>query len=99
MACLREPAVCRVIDVLEFGGVGRAAGVEQDDHMGWVEKSQADFAAQGLGDAPVVEINNKPVKDVAGSLTPQKLRSLVLKEAKAVVAVQATPSPTNSMLG
>jgi protein-disulfide isomerase len=73
--------------------------VEQDDHMGWVEKSQADFAAQGLGDAPVVEINNKPVKDVAGSLTPQKLRSLVLKEAKAVVAVQATPSPTNSMLG
>ena len=73
--------------------------VEQDDHLGWVTKSQADFAAQGLGDVPVVEIDNKPVPDVAGSLTPQKLRSMVLQEAKAVIKVQATPSPTDSMVG
>lgn len=73
--------------------------IEQGDHLGWVSKSQAGFAAENLGDAPVVEINNVPVKDVQGSLTPQKLRSMVLAEAKRVIKVQATPSPTNTMVG
>jgi protein-disulfide isomerase len=73
--------------------------IEQGDHVGWVNRSQADFAAAGLGDVPVVEINNKPVPDVQGSLTPQKLRSMVLAEARRVIKVQATPSPTDAMLG
>lgn len=73
--------------------------VEQRDHVGWVQKSQADFAASGLGDVPVVEINNVPVKDVQGSLTPQKLSKLVQNEAKKVIAAQATPSATASALG
>lgn len=73
--------------------------IEQRDHVGWVKKSQADFAASGLGAIPVVEINNKPVADIQGTLTPQKLRTLVLAEAKKVIAVQATPSATDTMLG
>lgn len=73
--------------------------VEQRDHVGWVKKSQKDFAAAGLGDAPVVEINNVPVKDVQSGLTPRKLRKLVQSAAKKVIAVQATPAATNTMLG
>jgi hypothetical protein len=73
--------------------------LEQGDHLGWVQKSQEQFAASGLGDVPVVQINDTAVADVQGTLTPQKLRSMVLKEAKRVVAVQATPSPTDTQLG
>jgi protein-disulfide isomerase len=74
--------------------------VEQGDHIGWVQKSQADFAAAGFdGGVPVVLINGKQVKDVQGSLTPQRLHSLVAAEAKRVIAVQATPSPTPTMVG
>jgi hypothetical protein len=70
--------------------------IEQGDHNGWVIKSQADYAASGIGDLPALMINNKPVKDVRTSLTPAKLRSLVNKEAKRVIAIQAAPtsSPT-----
>ncbi|SEG08643.1 Thioredoxin [Actinacidiphila yanglinensis] len=72
--------------------------IEQGDHNGWVIKSQADFAHSGLGEVPALEINGKPVKDVRTSLTPDKLRSMVDKEAKRVIAIQATPSasPTQS---
>lgn len=70
--------------------------VEQGDHVGWVLKSQADFAAAKYGDVPVVLINNVQVKDVQGSLTPQRLRTMVLDEAKRVIRVQDTPSPAAS---
>jgi hypothetical protein len=39
------------------------------------------------------------VKDVHSTLTPQKLRRMVLDEAKRVIAVQATPSATPTLLG
>jgi hypothetical protein len=72
--------------------------IEQGDHIGWVRASQKDFADSPLGSVPAVEIDNKPVKDVRTALTPAKLKSLVQKEAKRVVALQATPtaSPTLS---
>lgn len=73
--------------------------VEQGDHDGWVKESQADFAAQHLGDVPVVQINNTTVTTVHTTLSPQKLRAMVLKEARRVVAVQATPAPTSTLLG
>ncbi|MEE4542517.1 thioredoxin domain-containing protein [Streptomyces sp. V4-01] len=74
--------------------------LEQGDHIGWVQKSQAEFAAAGYeGAVPVVLVNGKQVKDVQGSLTPQRLRSLVTAEAKRVIAVQATPSATDAQLG
>jgi protein-disulfide isomerase len=73
--------------------------LEQGDHNGWVQQSQNEFATSGLGAVPVVEINGKPVKDVRSTLTPQKLRKMVLKEAKRVIAVQATPSATPTLLG
>lgn len=73
--------------------------VEQGDHNGWVQQSQNDFATSGLGAIPVVEINGKAVKDVHSTLTPQKLHKMVLDEAKRVIAVQATPSATPTLLG
>jgi hypothetical protein len=73
--------------------------LEQGDHNGWVQQSQNDFAASGLGTVPVVEINGKAVKNVHSTLTPQKLRRMVLDEAKRVIAVQATPSATPTLLG
>lgn len=73
--------------------------LEQGDHNGWVQQSQNDFAKADLGSIPVVEINGKPVKDVHSTLTPQKLRKMVLDEAKRVIAVQATPSDTPALLG
>ncbi|WP_328916682.1 MULTISPECIES: DsbA family protein [unclassified Streptomyces] len=73
--------------------------MEQGDHNGWVKKSQADYAALGLGQVPALEINNVAVKNVHTSLTPKKLRAMVLKEAKRVVAAQATASPTPTLLG
>jgi protein-disulfide isomerase len=73
--------------------------LEQGDHDGWVRQSQLDFAAQHLGSVPVVQINDTTVQGVHTTLTPQKLRSMVLKEARRVIAVQATPSPTDAMLG
>jgi protein-disulfide isomerase len=73
--------------------------VEQGDHDGWVKESQTDFAAHHLGDVPVVQINDTFVDTVHTTLTPQKLRAMVLAEAKRVIAVQATPSPTDPMVG
>ncbi|MEW2520790.1 DsbA family protein [Actinacidiphila alni] len=73
--------------------------LEQGDHNGWVTQSQKAFAASGLGQVPVLEINGKAVKDVHSTLTPQKLRKMVLDEAKRVIAVQATPSATSTLLG
>lgn len=71
--------------------------VEQEDHNGWVLKSQSAFAAAHLGTVPAVQINGVAVKDVHSSLTPKKLQSLVQKEAKRVVALQATPSPSPTL--
>jgi protein-disulfide isomerase len=71
--------------------------LEQGDHNGWVTKAQSDFVASGLGTVPAVQINGKAVKDVKSSLTPSKLRTLVNKEAKRVVKLQDTPSPTPSL--
>lgn len=73
--------------------------VQQGDHDGWVTKSQSTFAADKLGAVPVVEVNGKPVKNVHSTLTPQKLRTMVLNEAKRVIKVQATPSDTPALLG
>lgn len=73
--------------------------IEQGDHDGWVKESQTDFAAQHLGAVPVVQINDTFVQTVHTTLTPQKLRALVLAEARRVIAVQATPAPTNPMAG
>jgi hypothetical protein len=70
--------------------------VEQQDHLGWAKKSQADYAASGLGDLPVVQVDDTTVKDVQRTLTPKKLHALVLAEAKRVIAIQDTPAPTAS---
>jgi protein-disulfide isomerase len=72
--------------------------IEQGDHIGWVRKAQASYKAAGLDGVPAVEVNGKVVKDVRTSLTPAKLRTMVQKEAKRVIAIQATPtaSPTLS---
>jgi len=70
---------------------------EQHDHIGWVNESQADFASSGLGGVPVVQINDTTVKDAQNTLTPAKLKSLVLAEAKRVVALESpSPSPSAS---
>jgi protein-disulfide isomerase len=71
--------------------------IEQGDHKGWVIKSQADFAHSGLGQVPALEINDKPVKDIRTSLTPAKLRTMVGKEAKRVIALQATPTASPAL--
>ena len=71
--------------------------LEQGDHDGWVQQSQNDFAAAGLGAVPAVQINGVTVADVHSTLTPQKLRSMVTKEAKRVIAVQATTSATPAL--
>jgi protein-disulfide isomerase len=71
--------------------------LEQGDHNGWVLKSQSDFASSGLGAVPAVQIDGVAVKDVHSSLTPKKLRSLVQKEVKRVIAVQATPSASPTL--
>lgn len=73
--------------------------IEQRDHEGWVDKSQADFAASGYGTVPVVEINGAVVKDAHSSLTPAKLRARIVKEAKRVIALQATPTQTPALAG
>ncbi|WP_405589038.1 DsbA family protein [Streptomyces sp. NBC_01190] len=75
--------------------------VQQRDHLGWAKKSQTEFAASGLGEVPVVKINDTTVKDVPGTLTPDKLHSMVLKEAKRVVAIQSGPpvSPSATTSG
>ncbi|CAG7654107.1 DsbA family protein [Actinacidiphila bryophytorum] len=73
--------------------------IEQLDHEGWVDKSQQDFAAAGYGDVPVVEINGTVVKDVHTSLTPAKLRSQILKEAKRVVTLRTAPTNTPALAG
>jgi protein-disulfide isomerase len=74
--------------------------LEQGDHNGWVLKSQADFVAAGLGQVPAMQINGKAVKDVRTSLTPKKLRTMVQKAAKHVVAVQVvTPSASPALGG
>jgi protein-disulfide isomerase len=73
--------------------------IEQLDHEGWVDKSQQAFVAAGYGTVPVVEINGTVVKDVHTSLTPAKLRSQILKEAKRVVALKAAPTNTPALAG
>lgn len=67
--------------------------VEQRDHEGWVIRSQKDFAASGLGAAPVVLINGEPVKD-AKTLTPAGLRKQIGAEVDRVVALDAAPQPS-----
>lgn len=89
--------------------LGRKAGVPKmnsfepcvnlGDHNGWVNQSQADFAKSGLGSVPVVDVNGTLLKDVHSTLTPAKLRAMVLKEAKRVVAVQAVPSTAPALAG
>ncbi|MYS22873.1 thioredoxin domain-containing protein [Streptomyces sp. SID4948] len=71
--------------------------VEQRDHLGWAAKSQAEYAASGIGALPVVQINDTTFKNVASKLTPKKLHSLVLGEAKRVIKIQDTASPTPSL--
>ncbi|MEV6007207.1 thioredoxin domain-containing protein [Streptomyces sp. NPDC051976] len=73
--------------------------VKLGDHDGWVNQGQQVYEKSGLGGVPVVEINGVQVKDVHSTLTPQKLRAMVLKEAKRVIAVQATPSSTPALAG
>jgi hypothetical protein len=70
--------------------------MQQSDHLGWVAKSQAEYATSGFGDVPVVQINDTTLKDVPTTLTPQKLRKLVLAEAKRVIAIQARPSASGA---
>jgi protein-disulfide isomerase len=73
--------------------------LEQHDHLGWAAKSQTEFAASGYGEVPVVQVNNTTLKNVQSKLTPQKLHSLVLAEAKRVIAVEATPAATPTTVG
>ncbi|MEV6565550.1 DsbA family protein [Streptomyces kronopolitis] len=60
--------------------------VDRSDRKGWVARSQSEFAASGLGEVPVVEINGRPVPGSTAQLTPGKLSSLVHKEAQRVAA-------------
>jgi hypothetical protein len=69
--------------------------VEQKDHEGWVLAAQRDFLASGVGtSAPVVQINGVTVH---GVLDPQRLHTLVMREAARVVKLQATPAPTPAL--
>lgn len=72
--------------------------VQQGDHDGWVRQSQSAFAAQHLGDVPVVQVNGTTVPNVRTTLTPRMLRALVLQEVRRVVAARATPAATNTLL-
>ncbi|HEY5837101.1 DsbA family protein [Streptomyces sp.] len=72
--------------------------VQQADHDGWVRQSQSAFAAQHLGDMPVVQINGTAVRGTRTTLTPRMLRALVLQEARRVIAARATPAATNTLL-
>ncbi|MGD3109552.1 DsbA family protein [Streptomyces sp. YGL11-2] len=66
--------------------------VDRTERMGWVKESQADYAAAGLGELPVVQINDRTIPGGAAALTPSKLTSLVNKEVQKVVAsAPATP--------
>ncbi|MFD5735051.1 DsbA family protein [Streptomyces sioyaensis] len=60
--------------------------VDRNQRKGWVEKSQSDFAAAGLGEVPVVQINGRPLPGSTAQLTPGKLTSLVNTEARHVAA-------------
>ena len=71
--------------------------LEQKDHEGWVLASQKDFVASKLGTAPVVQINGVNVPDVREKLDPQRLHTMVLNEARRVIAIQATPTPTPAL--
>ncbi|MEW1753112.1 DsbA family protein [Streptomyces angustmyceticus] len=64
--------------------------VDRGQRKGWVAKSQSDFASAGLGEAPVVQINGRPLPGPTTQLTPGKLTSLVTEEAQHVAAA-ATP--------
>ncbi|WP_260640297.1 DsbA family protein [Streptomyces angustmyceticus] len=64
--------------------------VDRGQRKGWVAQSQSDFASAGLGEAPVVQINGRPLPVPTSQLTPGKLTSLVNKEAQHVAAA-ATP--------
>ncbi|WP_229852463.1 DsbA family protein [Streptomyces albospinus] len=66
--------------------------VDRTERMGWVKESQANFAAAGLGELPVVQINDRTIPGGAAALTPSKLNTLVNKEVQQVMAaVPATP--------
>ncbi|WP_333771649.1 DsbA family protein [Streptomyces sp. IBSBF 2435] len=73
--------------------------IEQRDHEGWADKSQQLFAAADLGAVPVVQLNGVSVKGVSTTLTPAKLHDKIIKEAKRVVALQATPTETPALAG
>ncbi len=76
--------------------------VQDRAHQGWVAKSQHDFAASGLGDVPVVEINGQVVPGAKDKLTPAKLRALVAQAVKQAeggagsAAQGASPAPSVS---
>ncbi len=67
--------------------------VQSQDHRGWVRASQRDYVKSGLGDVPMIRVNDLVVDPVKDKLTPAKLRKLI---AKAVVEAVAHPSPTPS---
>jgi hypothetical protein len=78
-----------------------ASCAEQGEHDGWVRQSQSAFAAQHLGDVPVVQINGTTVQTVHSTLTPKKLRTMVTKEVKSVIAARVAavgPATTNTVV-
>lgn len=60
--------------------------VDRNERKGWVAASQSAFAAAGLGEAPVVRINGRPLPEPTDRLTPGKLTSIVNAEARHVAA-------------
>ncbi|MFE7299607.1 DsbA family protein [Streptomyces sp. NPDC057579] len=75
--------------------------LDRNQRQGWVKKSQDDYAAEGLGPVPVVQINGRTLADPTTQLTPGKLATLVAKEARQVAATAkpgaaptTTPTPT-----
>ncbi|KUL46115.1 hypothetical protein ADL22_11475 [Streptomyces sp. NRRL F-4489] len=60
--------------------------LDRKQRQGWVTKSQAEYAASGLGPVPVVQLNGRTLADPATQLTPAKLTAMVAKEARQVAA-------------
>ncbi|WP_431999365.1 DsbA family protein [Streptomyces sioyaensis] len=63
--------------------------VDRGERNGWVAQSQSEFAAAGLGEAPVVQINGRSLPVPPAQLTPAKLTSLVHDEAQRVATAAA----------
>jgi protein-disulfide isomerase len=69
--------------------------VQSGDHDGWVDASQKDYVKAGLGDVPVIQVNDVTIDPAQDALTPAKLRK-VIDQQVAVAVAHPSPSPSSS---